>query len=110
MKNIEIGIPKPDLVGHKDRITSVALSKDGKYVVSGDQEGSIKAWNYESGEEIKTFEGDSSEKNSVTFSKNGKYIVVGCKNGRIKVMSTETKKYIKTLAGHSESVTSVAIS
>eukprot|EP00825_Cyclidium_porcatum_P047351 TRINITY_DN7684_c0_g2_i2.p1 TRINITY_DN7684_c0_g2~~TRINITY_DN7684_c0_g2_i2.p1 ORF type:complete len:151 (-),score=45.82 TRINITY_DN7684_c0_g2_i2:41-493(-) len=89
---------------------SVALSKDGKYVVSGDQNGSIKAWNYESGEEVKTFQGDGSKKNSVTFSKDGKYIVIGCDNGKIKVMNTETKKYVKTLVGHSESVNSVTIS
>ena len=68
LNNIEIGIPKPDLLGHKDRVTSVALSKDGKYVVSGDRDGTIKAWNYQTGKDIKTFEGDISKKNSVAFS------------------------------------------
>ena len=110
MKNIEIGIPKPDLLGHKAGVTSVALSKDGKFIVSGDSEGTIKTWNYVTGEEVKSFEGDNCEKNSVTFSKDGKFIVVGCENGKIKIMSTETKNYIRTLVGHNDSVKSVAIS
>eukprot|EP00825_Cyclidium_porcatum_P038436 TRINITY_DN4462_c0_g1_i7.p1 TRINITY_DN4462_c0_g1~~TRINITY_DN4462_c0_g1_i7.p1 ORF type:complete len:376 (-),score=75.31 TRINITY_DN4462_c0_g1_i7:227-1354(-) len=110
LKNIEIGIPKPDLLGHEGGVTSVVLSKDGQYVVSGDEKGKIKAWSYENGEEIKTFEGDNCEKNSVTFSKDGKFIVVGCENGKIKIMSTETKNYIRTLVGHNNSVKSVAIS
>ena len=42
-------------MGHEAGVTSVVLSKDGKYVVSGDKEGTIKTWNYESGEEVKTF-------------------------------------------------------
>ena len=88
-------------MGHKYGVYSVALSKDGKYVVSGDSNGSIKVWNYQTGEEIKEFDDDTTKKLSVTFSKDGKYIVVGCNDGKIKVLNTETKMYIRTLVGHS---------
>jgi len=40
------------LLGHKDRVYSVAISNDGKKVVSGSADKSIKIWNLETGEEI----------------------------------------------------------
>jgi len=47
----------PDLLGHTDWVLSVAISNDGKKVVSGSDDLSIKIWNLETCEEIKTLKG-----------------------------------------------------
>jgi len=44
----------PDLLGHTSCVKSVVISSDGKRVVSGSSDKSIKVWNLETGEEIKT--------------------------------------------------------
>ena len=35
--------------GHSDWVNSVAITKDGKYIVSGSGDKSIKIWNFENG-------------------------------------------------------------
>ena len=107
---LDLGIPKADFLGHKESVNSIALSKDGKYLISGSSDNPIKIWDYKNGREIKTLGGDSGYKESVAISRYGKYTVCGCENGSIKIMSFGIKRYVKTLIGHSKSVNSVAIS
>ena len=44
-------------LGHSNWVYTVAISPDGKYVVSGSNDGSIKVWDLPSGREIYTLEG-----------------------------------------------------
>ena len=46
--------------GHSESVNSVAISSDNKYIVSGSGDKTIKIWNLESGQEIKTLNGHSS--------------------------------------------------
>ena len=46
-------------LGHSDRVKTVAISPDGKYIVSGSYDKSIKVWDLPSGREIHTFEGNA---------------------------------------------------
>ena len=68
-------------------VNCIAISPDGKYIVSGDGEvddvyeddetgGSIKLWEISSGKEMLTFEGNGNV-NSVAITPDGKYIVSG---------------------------------
>jgi len=44
------------LVGHSDRVLSVAFSRDGKKIVSGASDKLVKIWNAETGAEVSTLE------------------------------------------------------
>ena len=46
---VELGIPKPDLLGHKGNVNSIGFSKDEMYLISGSDDNTIKIWNFESG-------------------------------------------------------------
>ena len=37
------------MTGHSNGVNSVAISSDGKYIVSGSGDNTIKIWNLESG-------------------------------------------------------------
>ena len=80
LKNIrlEFGIPKMKLLGHNDQVNSIVFSRDGKYLISGSSDNSIKVWDFEKEKLIRTLGDDSGYKKSVTISKDGKYVVSGC--------------------------------
>ena len=49
LKNIEFGISNLDLVGHQHSVSSVAISSDSKFLVSGSADKTIKVWDLDSG-------------------------------------------------------------
>ena len=78
LKNVDLGIPKADFLGHKESVNSIMFSKDGKYLISGSSDNSIKIWDFNNGREMRTFGDDSGYKHSVAISRDGKYIICGC--------------------------------
>ena len=66
------------LKGHSDRVTSVAFSPDGKKIVRGSDDKTIRVWNAETGKEIIVpLKGHFDKVTSVAFSPDGKKIVSG---------------------------------
>ena len=51
----ELGVEPHVLTGHRDKVTALALSPDGKWVVSGSHDERMKVWDLESGKEIGTW-------------------------------------------------------
>ena len=62
--------------GHSSPVWSVAFSPDGKQIASGSEDNSIKLWNSETGQEIRTFSGHFDSVFSVSFSPDGKQLAV----------------------------------
>jgi WD40 repeat protein len=104
IKDFEIGS------GHKSTVTSVAFAPDGKYIVSGSSDNSIKLWSVETKELLYTFEGHSNWVNSVSFSGDGRFIVSGSSDRSVKLWSVEERRLLYTFEGHSDGVYSVSIS
>jgi serine/threonine protein kinase len=96
------------LTGHSGSVNSVAISPDGKSLVSGGYK-TIKLWNLETGKEIRTFLEHSDSVNSVAISPDGKTLVSGSGDNTVKLWDLQTGKEILTLKGHSDNVSSVAI-
>ncbi|KUJ06164.1 HET-domain-containing protein [Mollisia scopiformis] len=64
------------LEGHTDAVTSVAFSPDGKQIVSGSWDGTVRRWDAATGQQLlPALEGHTDEVNSVAFSPDGKQIV-----------------------------------
>ena len=60
------------LVGHTDLVSTVAFSPDGKRIVSGSLDRTMRLWNTDTGKLIRTREEHTAPVNSVAFSANGK--------------------------------------
>jgi len=98
------------LEGHYSVVNSVNFSPDGKTLVSGSADNTIKLWDVETGQEIRTLKGHYSVVNSVNFSPDGKTLVSGSDDNTIKLWNVETGQEIRTLKGHDSPVRSVNFS
>ncbi len=104
---------KPELVvqtGHTYTVWSVAFSPNGKILASGSGDRTIKLWNVETGQEIKSLTGHSGWVYSAAFSPDGKTLASGSSDNSIKLWNVESGQELKSLAGHSSLVSSVAFS
>jgi len=77
------------LTGHSHIVLSVSFSPDGKRIVSGSYDNTLKVWDAQTGQETLALNGHSDRVSSVSFSPDGKRIV-SCsgksrKSGEIKV-------------------------
>ena len=87
---------------------SVSFNHDGKKIVSGSSDDTIRVWNAETGESELTLEGDEYYFNSVSFNHNGTKIVSGSEDGTVRVWNVETGESELTLEGHTDHVWSVS--
>ncbi|KIM86900.1 hypothetical protein PILCRDRAFT_815342 [Piloderma croceum F 1598] len=98
--------------GHTGWVSSVAFSQDGKHIVSGSHDQTIRVWDSETGDVVLgPLEGHTHGVKSVAFSQDGKRIVSGSNDQTIHVWDSETGDVvIGPLEGHTSSVESVAFS
>ncbi len=95
--------------GHRGGISSVQLSRDNRYALSGGIDCSLILWDLASGVSLRTLKGHQGEISSVCLADNGELAVSGSKDGSIKLWDFVTGLCLRTLPGHSAAVTSVAL-
>jgi WD40 repeat protein len=93
-----------------DVALSVCFSPDGRYALSGSNEGYIHLWDIQLGKEIWKMEGHSSSVNSVCFSPDGLYALSGSNDCDIQLWDIQSQKAINKMKGHISPVSSICFS
>ena len=62
------------LVGHTNKVESIALSSDGHYIASSSKDGTVRIWDSASGFCISTVQGINPYGSQIVFSPDGKQI------------------------------------
>jgi RNA polymerase sigma factor (sigma-70 family) len=60
------------LEGHQDRVTAVAFTPDGRRIVSGSHDRTVRLWEVDSGKEVRQFEGHRDRVYGVALSPDGR--------------------------------------
>ncbi|MBT4865890.1 MAG: protein kinase [Planctomycetaceae bacterium] len=97
------------LKGHEGVVRSVAFSPDGKRIVSGGNDKTVRVWDTLTGKEVRTLSGHTQWVSSVAFSPDGKRIVSGSIDG-IRLWNSSTGQEIRTLRKVGGAVNSVEFS
>ncbi|HEX9595690.1 MAG TPA: LuxR C-terminal-related transcriptional regulator, partial [Anaerolineales bacterium] len=97
-------------LGHEGAVWSVAASPDGRYGLSGDENGVIYLWDLETGEALRRLEGHEGLVSGLAFTPDGRHAVSGSHDKTILYWDLETGEIIRRLEGHQTTINSVAIS
>ncbi len=95
--------------GHSGEVYALAVTPDGRQVVSGSQDKTLKVWDLEIGSELRTLSGHSGAVWAVAVTPDGRQVVSGSGDKTLKVWDLETGSELHTLSGHSDWVNAVAV-
>ena len=94
--------------GHRNVISALAFSTDGRYLVSGSGDNTARIWDVASGQSVHTLSGHRDHIYAVAFSPDGRLAVTGSNDDTLKLWDSATGKHLADLIGHSNDVASVA--
>lgn len=92
------------------RVFSIAFAPDGKTLLAGAWDGSIRLWDVATGKELCQYVGHKGWVRSVAFSPDGKTFASGGKDKIIRIWETATGKELRRLEGHQNWIQHLAFS
>jgi WD40 repeat protein len=91
------------------RVLSVAVTPDGKHVVSGSGDNTVRLWELATGKEVRRFTGHADWVRSVAVTPDGKYVVSGSGDNTVRLLELATGQEVRRFTGHENWVWSVAV-
>ncbi|WP_445638573.1 WD40 repeat domain-containing protein [Nostoc sp. DSM 114161] len=108
IKSLKDTEPLHTLMGHSHIVCSLAISRDGKLVVSGSWDQTIKIWELESGKLLHTLKGHRDRVYAIALSPDEQIIASGSADKTIKLWHVQTGELLATFTGHGNIVTALA--
>ncbi len=107
-KNLPDTQPIYNLMGHSHIVTTLAISADAKFLVSGSQDQTIRVWNLATGELVHTLKGHRDSVNAVALSPDEQIIASGSADKTIKLWHLGSGELLGTFTGHANTVTALS--
>ncbi len=85
------------LIGHSQEIRTIAISPDGKKILSGGRDNTVRLWDVATGKELFRLSNHTKMINSVIFTPNGQKAISASGDETIKVWNLESGKELFTL-------------
>lgn len=100
---------KPSLLkGHTHSVSSAGFTPNGKIVVTGSFDNTLKLWEAVTGRELRTLTGHTGQVLSLDVSRDGAYLVSGSRDNTLKLWDMVRPEPIGELAGHKDEIQGVA--
>ncbi len=103
------------LDGHEGPVRAVAFSQDGTRIISGSQDNTVRLWNAEGGQLLKSFRGHDGAVRTVAFADGDQVILSGSHDNSVRKWNINEYEEIRVLQGqvlegHVDSILSAAFS
>ena len=98
------------LTGHRGEVNAVIFSPDGRQLVSGGEDGTIRFWDPVAGTELFCLKAHGNCVNTLAYSPDGQVLASGSCDGTIRTWHATTHQLLATLEGHTDRVDFVAFS
>ena len=95
-----------ELTKHTDWVTALQFSPNGKFLVSGDRNGGVHAWEADTGNEVLTLGGHSKAITSIDWRVDSKLLLTASEDGTVRIWDGNTGKQIKNWNACGPGVTS----
>lgn len=97
-------------IGHDDYIYALALSPDGKTIVSGSGDSTLILWDLRGNRQLEPLRGHRAEITDVAFSSDGEFIVSASSDGTLLLWNLDDKQPSAPFRAHDGQVNAIAIS
>jgi WD40 repeat protein len=98
------------LDGHSLSVNAVDISPDGKYLVSGSDDQTLRIWNLANGESVHILEGHQGAVSDVVFSPDNKTMASCGEDQTIRIWNFQDAHVLQALKGHTSTVLSLSFS
>jgi serine/threonine protein kinase len=90
-------------------IFAVAISPDGKKIMSADDKGQVRVWDFTNGKILNEFKHGLTA-HAISFSPDGKYVLTGCGDKGVRLWNLEKDAQERSFEGHTDAVFLVGFS
>jgi WD40 repeat protein len=98
------------LMGHRDRVASLVFSPDGRALVSGSIDKTVRIWDSWTGKELRKIDAHPEGVNAVAISGDGKTIASGSFDQTAKTWDFESGRLLRTFKGSQSQILTVGLS
>jgi RNA polymerase sigma factor (sigma-70 family) len=96
--------------GHRDEVTGVAFSPDGRMLASSSKDKSVNLWDMTTGQQLLSIKKHDDSVAAVAFSSNGTTVASASDDKTIRLWDVKEGKQLHELAGHAGAVHAIAFS
>jgi WD40 repeat protein len=97
------------LVGHSDVVTTMAVLTDGRRALSGSADDTLRLWDLDTGESLRTLEGHADMVSAVAALTDGRRALSGSHDKTLRLWDLATGETLRILEGHTSGVNAVAV-
>jgi WD40 repeat protein len=98
------------IVTHAIRIRVICLSKDGRFVYGGTDDGEVIRWNIENGEANTVLKNNGNSIHAITMNSSGTKLAIGDKTGKILIVNPVSGQIISQIKAHTSRILDINFS